>query len=171
MHVVAAFGSLVGAAGVVAWRVRETRRAVTARSIVIPPLAMSTGFLMFVVPQARPAWPLAIGALLAGALLFSYPLIHTSALEVEGEAVMMRRSKAFLWILLGLVAVRLALRSYVEHIVSPMQTAGMFFLLAFGMIVPWRVVMYARYRALIAGQGNAQGKAEAGSRKVGRAGG
>lgn len=164
MHFVAAVGSLFGAAGVLAWRVRETRRAVTPRSILIPPVAMSTGMLMFVVPQTRPAWPLAVGAFAAGVLLFSYPLIRTSSLEVEGEAVVLRRSKAFLWILLGLIALRLALRTYVEQIVSPMQTAGMFFLLAFGMIVTWRAVMYRRYVALIAGrrsEGTAQGGAEA----------
>ncbi|MEI6217614.1 MAG: CcdC protein domain-containing protein, partial [bacterium] len=51
-------------------RVRETRRAVTPRSILIPPVAMSTGMLMFVVPQTRPAWPLAVGAFAAGVLLF-----------------------------------------------------------------------------------------------------
>lgn len=158
MHAVVALGSLVGAAGVLAWRVRETRRAVTARSILIPPIGMSTGLLMFLVPQTRPSMPLALGAFVAGVTLFSYPLIHTSRLELDGDAIMLRRSRAFLWILLGLLAIRLALRSYVEQIVSPMQTAGMFFLLAFGMILPWRAVMYLRYRALLAARTGPPGK-------------
>jgi len=35
--------SVVGAAAVMAWRVREGRSAVTIRKIVIPPLGMATG--------------------------------------------------------------------------------------------------------------------------------
>ena len=42
--------SLVGAGGVIAWRLHETRRAVTPPRIVIPPLGMSTGLAMFFSP-------------------------------------------------------------------------------------------------------------------------
>ena len=62
----------------------------------------------------------------------------------------MRRSKAFLWILLGLVAVRLVARSWVEQYVDPLQTGALFFVLAFGMILHWRVRMYLQYRELTA---------------------
>jgi membrane protein CcdC involved in cytochrome C biogenesis len=151
MQTVAMLGSLAGAAAVLTWRVRETKKPVTAAKILIPPLAMSTGFSMFLVPMARVPWTWALGAFLAGAIFFAYPLVRTSELTRVGEAIMLRRSKAFLWILLGLVAVRLALRSYVEQRVSPMQTGALFFVLAFGMILPWRVVMYRRYRQLVAG--------------------
>ena len=34
------------------------------------------------------------------------------------------------------------------HPVPPRETASVFFLLAFGMIVRWRVWMYRRYRAI-----------------------
>lgn len=151
MHVhvpAAALASLVGAAGVIAWRVRETKRAVTPRSILIPPLAMSTGALMFVVPAARIPTSYALTAFLVGALVFSVPLVRTSRLEIEGDAIVLRRSKAFLVILLGLVAIRLALRTYFEQYVSLIQTSGVFFMLAFGMILVWRLTMYRRYVAL-----------------------
>lgn len=149
MHTVALLGSLAGATAVMAWRVRETTRPVTTAKILLPPLAMSTGFLMFLVPPARVPLLWAAGAFLTGALVFAYPLVRTSALTREGDAIMLKRSRAFLWILVGLVAIRLVLRSYVEKLVSPMQTGALFFVLAFGMILPWRLLMYRRYRKLV----------------------
>ena len=148
MQTAAVLGSLVGAALVLTWRVRETRAPVTARKILIPPLAMSTGFLMFLAPTAREPWTWALAAFAAGALLFAYPLVLTSELTRQDGAIYLRRSKAFLWILLGLLAIRLALRSWVEQYVSTPQTAGLFFVLAFGMLLPWRITMYRRYRKL-----------------------
>ncbi|HET8940076.1 MAG TPA: cytochrome c biogenesis protein CcdC [Polyangiales bacterium] len=141
--------SLIGAALVMAYRVRESTRPITARKIVIPPLAMSTGFGMFAYPPARipPLW--AASAFLCGALILSYPLVKTSKLMRVGDLVMLKRSKAFLWILIGLVAIRLALRGYVGQYVDPLQTASLFFVLAFGMIVVWRVRMLIEYRQLV----------------------
>jgi membrane protein CcdC involved in cytochrome C biogenesis len=140
-----------GAVVVLAWRVRETQRPVTARSILIPPLGMSTGFSMFLVPLFRVPWTWALGAFLLGALVLSYPLTHSSRLTRRGDVVMLQRSRAFLAILVGLVVLRLALRDYVEHLISPTQTAGLFFVLAFGMIARWRAGMYVEYRRLVRG--------------------
>jgi membrane protein CcdC involved in cytochrome C biogenesis len=109
---------------------------------------MSTGLSMFMVPAVRVPWSYAVVAFLAGVVVLSYPLVRTSRLHVEGDTIVLRRSKAFLWILLGLVALRLALRGYVEQHVSTLQTGGLFFLLAFGMIVAWRITMYRRYHGL-----------------------
>lgn len=153
MQATAIVGSLVGAAFILAWRVRETQTPVTAAKLLVPPLAMSTGFFMFLAPQMRVPWTWAACAFAAGALLFSYPLIHTSQLVQEGELILMRRSRAFLFIIVGLAALRRALRQYVEQHVSITQTAALFFILAFGMLLPWRVVMYARYRGLQAARG------------------
>ena len=52
-------------------------------------------------------------------------------------------------ILLGLLGLRLALHDYIGHLISPLQTAAVFFLLAFGMIVRWRSDMYRQYRRLV----------------------
>jgi membrane protein CcdC involved in cytochrome C biogenesis len=148
MKVLPIIVSLVGAAVILAWRMRETTRPVTVRKIVIPPLGMSTGFSMFAyAPMRIPLlWGLCSFAL--GVLVFSYPLVKSSKLVRDGQNVMLRRSPAFLWILLGLVAVRFALRGYVEQYVSPIQTGSIFFVLAFGMIVTWRVLMFLEYRKL-----------------------
>jgi membrane protein CcdC involved in cytochrome C biogenesis len=151
---------LVGAAAMIAWRLRETSAPVTARKIVAPPLGMSTGLAMFLLPAARVPWKWAAAAFLSGALVLSIPLARTSRLVRRGDVVRMQRSKAFLWILLALVAARLALRGYLEQVLSPLQTGGILFLLAFGMIVPWRVAMLLAYRRLAA-EGAARGAAPA----------
>ena len=143
--------SLIGASGIIVWRFHETRRSVRPAGIILPPLGMSTGFMMFVAPQMRiPIW-WGILAFLAGAILFAIPLARTSRLERAGDAVMMRRSPAFLAILLVLVAVRFALRTYIDQYISPLQTGALFFVLAFGMILRWRVGMFVEYRRLVSG--------------------
>ena len=139
---------IAGAAAVLAWRIQETRTPVTAKKIVLPPLAMSTGFGMFASSAMRIPWTWALGAFLFGALALSYPLARTSSLEREGDVILMRRSPGFILILLGLLALRLGLHDYVGHLVPPRQTASLFFVLAFGMILRWRVAMYFRFRSL-----------------------
>ena len=141
-------GMLAGAAVMIAWRVRETTTPVTVRRIVAPPLGMSTGLAMFLWPAFRVPWSWAAASLLLGAIVLSIPLGRTSRLVRSGDVVLMERSRAFLWILLGLVAVRLLLRTWIEHVVSPAQTGGLFFLLAFGTIVRWRAGMLRTYLRL-----------------------
>lgn len=103
---------------------------------------------MFLVPEMRIPWIWAIGAFLAGALALAEPIMRTSKLERQGDVILMRRSSGFFVILLGLLAVRLLLHEYIGHLVSVRQTASIFFVLAFGMILRWRVSMYLRLRAL-----------------------
>ncbi len=145
-----AAASVAGAAAVFTWRLRETSRPITARKIVLPPLGMSTGFSMFLYPPTRVPVAWAIAAFATGVVLLCWPLVKTSKLARQGNAIMLKRSKAFLWILLGLVAVRLTARAWVEQRLSPMQTGSLFFLVAFGMILPWRVLMLLEYRKIAA---------------------
>jgi len=141
--------SVVGALAVLLWRLRETSRPISVRGILLPPLGMSTGLGMFVVPAFRVPWTWALAAFAAGALALAYPLIRSTRLYLVNGALMMQRSRIFLAILLGLAALRIALRDYVGHVLPPRETAGVFFLLAFGMIVRWRLWMYFRYRAIM----------------------
>jgi len=151
-----ALAPVVGGAGVLVWRWHETRTPVTAKSIVIPPLGMATGFCMFFAPQMRVPWTWGLTAVVLGAVLLAIPLIRSSRLERAGDVVMMRRSQGFLLILLGLLALRIGLHEWVGRYVSPTQTAALFFLLAFGMIVRWRTRMYLRYRELTGAQAGAK---------------
>lgn len=142
--------SVAGGAAVMAWRVQETRSPVSLKKIVVPPMGMSTGFAMFLAPMFRVPWTWGAAAFLTGALALAYPLLRTSRLIRDGDAVTLERSNAFLAVLVGLFAVRLAARSYLDTVLSLQQTSALFFVLAFGMVVRWRLQMLLEYRALVA---------------------
>jgi membrane protein CcdC involved in cytochrome C biogenesis len=143
--------AIVGALAILAWRMHEATRAVSVPRLVIPPLGMSTGFSMFAMHAFRVPWTWGISAFVLGAGVFAYPVIATSRLTRQGDLVMMHRSRWFIVILLSLAALRLALRGYVGEFLSAQQTAGLFFILAFGMIVRWRSSLYVQYKRLMAG--------------------
>jgi membrane protein CcdC involved in cytochrome C biogenesis len=138
-------GSIIGLLGVLAWRVKEARGAVSIKKIVIPPLGMATGFCMFLVPRCRIPWTWAAMALAIGAVALAYPLLATSRLVRQGDAVMMQRSNAFFLVILGLAAIRLLARGYLDTVLSFEQTGAVFYLLAFGMILRWRTQMLLEY--------------------------
>lgn len=139
---------IVGGVAILAWRVRETRVPVTARRILLPPAAMSTGLGMFLWSPMRIPWWWAAIAFLSGAVVLSWPLVRSSRLERRDGRIWLRRSRAFLAILLGLLGLRLLLHDYIGHLMSARQTASLFFLLAFGMILRWRVGMYRQYQRM-----------------------
>ena len=145
-----AVASLAGMAAVFVWRVREGRSAVTARKIIIPPLGMATGFCMFAVPGFRVPWTWFALAFLVGAVALAYPLLATSRLERDGDAIMMKRSGAFFAVVIVLAAIRFLARGYLDTIITVEQTAALFFVLAFGMILRWRMSMLMEFRALTA---------------------
>ena len=140
--------AILGFFAVLAWRIREGRTAVTTRKIVIPPMGMATGFCMFLVPAFRVPWLFAAVAFLLGAILLAYPLVRTSRLAYVGDEVMMHRSPSFFIVMIVLAIVRILAHSYLDTIMSIQQTAGLFFILAFGMILRWRVSMLLEYRRL-----------------------
>jgi membrane protein CcdC involved in cytochrome C biogenesis len=148
-HGMSIVGSLGGVVGVLVWRVREGRTAVSIRKIVIPPLGMATGFSMFVVPACRIPWTWAAIAFLIGAIALAYPLLLTSRLVRQGDVVMMQRSHAFFSVIVLLAAIRIFARGYFDTLLTVQQTASLFFVLAFGMIVRWRAQMLFEYRRLI----------------------
>lgn len=149
--VITAVVSVIGLAGVLVWRVREGRSAVTLKKIVMPPLGMATGFCMFIVPQSRVPWDWGLAAFLIGAIVFAYPLLLTSDLHLKDGVIMMKRSSAFFAVIIVLALVRYLARGYFDHYLSLMQTGAIFYLLAFGMILRWRLKLYLAYRALTAG--------------------
>lgn len=140
--------TLGGAVVMLKWRAHEGQRPVSIRSILIPPLGMATGFSMFAWAPTRVPLAWALAALALGAALFAIPLIRTSHLVREGEQILVQRSRAFVAILLGLVAVRFGLRTWIEQYVSAPQTGALFYLLAFGAVVRWRIAMLYEYRQL-----------------------
>jgi membrane protein CcdC involved in cytochrome C biogenesis len=142
---------LVSALGLIAvtmWRLREAKTAVSLRKIVIPPLGMATGFSMFFVPGFRIPWAWAGMAFAIGALALAWPLLLTTRLERRGDVVMMKRSSAFLIVIFALAVIRFVARGFFDTILTAEQTAGVFFILAFGMIICWRTKMLIDYRKI-----------------------
>lgn len=142
--------SILGALAVIVWRIQEGKTAVTLKKILIPPLGMATGFSMFIVPAFRLPWLWALLSFVLGATLLAWPLMATTRLQRDGEVIMLKRSSAFLAVIIVLAAVRILARGYFDRFVSIEQTVAVFFVLAFGMIFRWRAGMFFEYRALTA---------------------
>jgi membrane protein CcdC involved in cytochrome C biogenesis len=143
--------SLVGLAGVLMWRVREGRTAVTAKKLLMPPIGMATGFCMFLVPAFRIPLAWGLASFVIGYLFLAWPLLATSGLHRDGNVIMMKRSGAFFAVVIVLAVIRYIARDYFDRFMTLEQTGALFYLLAFGMIVRWRIKLFGAYRALIAG--------------------
>ena len=128
-------------------RLRAQKKPVSTKKILIPPFAMSTGALMFLFEEFRVA-PLQIAEAFGIGLLFSIVLIATSKFEVREDAIYMKQSKAFPFILVGLLILRVVLKLLFSDSLDVGELAGMFFLLAFAMILPWRIGMLIKYKRL-----------------------
>lgn len=131
--------------GVIFVRQRASARPLSLKKIVIPPVMMSTGALMYVFPYFRLSGTEILEALIIG-LAFSLLLVFTTRYEEKNDELYVKPSKWFLGILLGLLILRLGLKSILSMSISPGEIGGMFFLLAFIMIVVWRLSMLVKYR-------------------------
>lgn len=128
-------------------RLRAQKKPVSAKKILIPPVAMSTGALMFVFEEFRVA-PIQIVEAVALGMVFSLLLIATSKFELRDNEIFMKQSKAFPFILIGLLIFRIVLKLLFSDSLDVGELAGMFFILAFAMLAPWRIVMFIKYRKL-----------------------
>ncbi|MCL6570648.1 MAG: cytochrome c biogenesis protein CcdC [Bacillus sp. (in: Bacteria)] len=128
-------------------RMKSAKKPTNALKIIMPPLFMSSGALMYVVPQFR-LTPMEMIEVVIVGMLFSILLIKTSKFEIRENNIYLKRSKAFIFILVGLLVVRLVLKSILSTSIDFGQLSGMFFLLAYSMIVPWRIAMYLDYKKL-----------------------
>lgn len=129
-------------------RMKAAKKPTNARKIILPPLFMSSGALMYIEPQFRLTGAEMIEAAIVG-MLFSILLIKTSKFEIRDNDIYLKRSKAFFFILIGLLVVRLVMKSVLSATIDIGQLSGMFFFLAYCMIVPWRIAMYVDYKKLL----------------------
>jgi membrane protein CcdC involved in cytochrome C biogenesis len=143
--------STVGAIGMAIFvtfmRMKAAKKPASAKKIILPPIFMSTGALMFIFPVFRVHFLQIIEALSVG-ILFSILLIKTSKFEVRGREIFLKRSKAFVFILIGLLIIRVIAKLVLSSSIDFGELSGMFWILAFGMIVPWRVAMYLQFKKL-----------------------
>ncbi|WP_245599849.1 CcdC family protein [Paenibacillus harenae] len=129
-------------------RIRAGKQPTSLRKIIIPPLGMATGFMMFAFPITHIPWGWGVSAFGTGMLIFSFPLVVTTRLERVESEIYVRRSKAFIFIMVTLFAIRFALHGIAEQYMSIPQTGAIFYLLAFGMIIPWRLAMVSDFMRL-----------------------
>ena len=141
-----AFAFLMGIA-VIIIRMKAQKFPVNEKKIILPPFFMATGALMYVVPYFRLTGMEILESIILG-VIFSSVLIWTSKFEVQGSEIYMKRSKAFPIILISLLVIRTVIKIFVSNTIDPGQLAGMFFLLAFSMIVPLRLAMLYRFKKL-----------------------
>ncbi|MBB6449204.1 membrane protein CcdC involved in cytochrome C biogenesis [Geomicrobium halophilum] len=126
-------------------RMKAIEKPASVKKIIIPPIMMSTGFLMFLYEPAQLPAPQIVAPLLLG-IACSYLLIRTSHFEIRDGDIYMQRSKLFIFLLAGLLIVRVIVKLVIGEQIQLPQLAGMFFLLAYGMIAPWRIAMLILYR-------------------------
>lgn len=135
------------AGSIIVVRLRASNRPTNARKILIPPFGMATGFLMFLAPETHVSWLDFFEAFVVG-VIFSILLVKTSKFEIRDEQIYLKRSKAFAFVLIGLLIIRVVIKIYIEQQISYAQTGALFFVLAFGMILPWRISMFIMYKRL-----------------------
>lgn len=128
-------------------RIKSQKKPVSAKKILIPPIAMSTGALMFIFEEFRIS-PLQIVEAAIVGVIFSTVLIATSKFEVRGNDIYLKRSKAFFFILAGLLFVRVIGKLVLSNSFDVAELAGMFWTLAFAMLWPWRIAMFIRYKKM-----------------------
>ncbi|WP_279326611.1 cytochrome c biogenesis protein CcdC [Bacillus kexueae] len=128
-------------------RSKAAKKPATVKKIILPPIFMSTGALMYIFPVFR-ITPLEIVEALAVGFIFSIFLIKTSHFERRGEHIYLKRSKAFPIILISLLVIRIILKGVLSASIDFGELSGMFWMLAFGMIVPWRIAMYLKFKKI-----------------------
>lgn len=128
-------------------RLKASKKPASVKKIILPPLFMSTGALMFLFPVFRVDMLQVLEAVLIG-IVFSIFLIKTSKFEIRDHNIYLIPSKAFIFILFGLLLVRIVSKLVIGATISFGETSGMFFLLAFGMIVSWRLAMLYKFKKL-----------------------
>lgn len=128
-------------------RSKSAKKPASAKKIIIPPIAMSSGALMFCFDYFRVPFPQVMEAVIAG-IVFSTVLIATSKFEIVDENVFLKPSKAFFFILIGLLIIRTVAKVYLSGSFHLGELGGMFWILAFSMILPWRIAMLIQYKKL-----------------------
>ncbi|KGR90332.1 membrane protein [Ureibacillus massiliensis 4400831 = CIP 108448 = CCUG 49529] len=128
-------------------RMRSQKKPVNAKKILIPPIAMSTGALMFIFEEFR-VTPIQILEAVVVGVIFSTILIATSKFEIRENEIYMKRSKAFFFIFIGLFVGRSILKVILSDAFDVGELAGMFWILAFSMLLPWRIAMLVKFKKI-----------------------
>jgi membrane protein CcdC involved in cytochrome C biogenesis len=138
-------------AALVLWRrMRSMYRPIRGSGIrmLIPLLFMLPGVILLLNPDVNePAWT--FGAAFGLGIMFSIPLIWTTNYEVrEDNLIYAQKNWGFIAAFLGIVIIRFVLRQELSDI-DPQGTMALFMMVAFGYLIPWRVVSFIKFRRLV----------------------
>ncbi len=128
-------------------RQKSSKKPANAKKIMIPPLAMSTGALMFLFPFFRVTFEHLVITVLIG-MLCSTILIKTSKFEIIERDIYLKPSKAFAVVLVVLLVLRTVAKVYLGGTFHLGELGGIFFILAYSMLLPWRLAMLAKFNKL-----------------------
>ena len=134
----------------VLWRrTRSMYRPIRGNGIrlLVPLIFILPGLSMLLNPEANePAW--ALGAAFGLGILFSIPLIWTTNYEVrEDRLIYAKKNMGFIVAFLGILVVRLVLRQELSDL-DPEGQLALFMAVAFGYLIPWRIVSFLKFRRL-----------------------
>lgn len=128
-------------------RAKSAKKPATVKKIMIPPIAMSSGALMYVFPYFRLPLEHLMLTVIVG-VLCSLILIKTSKFEIIEHDIYLKPSKAFIFVLVGLLIFRTVAKVYLGGTIHLGELGGIFFLLAFSMLLPWRLAMLVQFKKL-----------------------
>lgn len=128
-------------------RSKAAKKPTTVKKIILPPLFMSTGAFMFLFPTFHVSLYQMIESIGVG-MICSIFLIRTSNFKVEGKDVFLIPSKAFIVIISVLLIIRIGMKLIIGQVIAFGELSGMFYLLALGMIVTWRVAMLVKFKKI-----------------------
>jgi membrane protein CcdC involved in cytochrome C biogenesis len=142
---------IVAIAALVLWRrTRSMYRPIRGSGIrmLIPLLFMLPGVILLLNPDVNePAW--AFGAAFGLGIMFSIPLIWTTNYEVrEDNLIYAQKNWGFIAAFLGIVIIRFVLRQELSDM-DPQGKMALFMMVAFGYLIPWRVVSFIKFRRLV----------------------
>jgi len=125
-------------------RSKVAKKPTSVKRIILPPIFMSSGTLMFIFPMFRISLLELSEAVFVG-ILCSILLIKFTTFEVFDDDIYLIPSKSFIFILFGLLLVRLTIKLIIGSQISFGETSGIFYILAFAMILSWRIAMVRKY--------------------------
>lgn len=131
-------------------RFKTTQRPVKSKmALMMPAVGMAMGFSMFINPVFWPTQTQVIISILLG-MLFSIVLIQTSKFEIRDGMIYLQRSKWFALGIFGLLFLRMGLKFFLTGAMELDGGAmsGSFFIMAYFMILPWRLGMLYNYSKL-----------------------
>jgi membrane protein CcdC involved in cytochrome C biogenesis len=138
-------------AALVLWRrTRSMYRPIRGSGVrlLIPMLFMIPGVTLLLNPNvSEPAW--AYGVALGLGVVLSIPLIWTTNYEVrEDKLIYAQKNWGFVAAFIGIVLIRFLLRQELTGM-EPQGKMALFMMVAFGYIIPWRIVSFIKFRRLV----------------------